>query len=55
MVFKPIKIDCLLRPVECQSCGYVHINGEEVEESKFDIIMQMYAKKLNKKDFFGKV
>jgi len=49
-----IKIDCYV-PVECQSCGYVHINGEEVEESKFDIIMQMYAKKLDKKDFFGKV
>ena len=37
------------------SCGFVHITGEEVEESKFDIRMQMYAKKLDKKDFFGKV
>ena len=37
------------------SCGFLHITGEEVEESKFDIRMQMYAKKLDKKDFFGKV
>ena len=37
------------------SCGFLHISGEEVEESKFDIRMQMYAKKLDKKDFFGKV
>ena len=37
------------------SCGFVHITGEEVEESKFDIRIQMYAKKLDKKDFFGKV
>ena len=33
----------------------MNISGEEVEESKFDITMQMYAKKLDKKDFFGKV
>ena len=38
-----------------RSCGFVNISGEEVEESKFDIAMQMYAKKLDKKDFFGKV
>ena len=38
-----------------RSCGFVHITGEEVEESKFDITMQMYGKKLDKKDFFGKV
>jgi len=38
-----------------KSCGFVNISGEEVEESKFDITMQMYAKKLDKKDFFGKV
>ncbi|XP_065898751.1 copine-9-like [Dysidea avara] len=37
-----------------KSCGFVNISGEEVEESKFDITMQMYAKKLDKKDFFGK-
>ena len=37
------------------SCGFLHVTGEEVEESKFDIKMQMYAKKLDKKDFFGKV
>ena len=35
--------------------GFLHIVGEEVEESKFDINMKMYAKKLDKKDFFGKV
>ena len=35
--------------------GCVHITGEEMEESKFDINMKMYAKKLDKKDFFGKV
>jgi len=47
---------CMLLPcIACQCCGYIHINGEEVEESKFDITMQMYAKKLDKKDFFGKV
>ena len=33
----------------------MHITGEEMEESKFDINMKMYAKKLDKKDFFGKV
>ena len=35
--------------------GFVHIAGEELEESKFDIDMKLYAKKLDKKDFFGKV
>ena len=33
----------------------MHITSEEVEESKFDINMKLYAKKLDKKDFFGKV
>ena len=33
----------------------MHIAGEEMEQSKFDINMKLYAKKLDKKDFFGKV
>jgi len=35
--------------------GFLHITGEEIEESKFDIYMKLYASKLDKKDFFGKV
>ena len=38
-----------------QSCGNVHITGEEVEDSKNQVHMQMYASNLDKKDFFGKV
>ena len=37
------------------NCGSVHVIGEEVEESKYDVTMQLYARKLDKKDFFGKV
>ena len=36
-------------------CGNVHINAEEVEESKCNVHMQMYAINLDKKDFLGKV
>jgi len=46
---------CIILFVAHSSCGLVNISGEEVEESKFDITMQLYAKKLDKKDFFGKV
>lgn len=35
--------------------GFLNITGEEIEESRFDINMKMYANKLDKKDFFGKV
>ena len=38
--------------------GLLHVTGEEIcDESKFDpdICMKMYASKLDKKDFFGKV
>ena len=26
-----------------------------MEDSKYDVMMELYAKKLDKKDFFGKV
>ena len=41
--------------VGSQYSGNVHINGEEIEESKHIVHMQMYATDLDKKDFFGKV
>ena len=41
--------------IASRSCGFVHVTGEEVEDSKYDVVMQLYARKLDKKDFFGKV
>ena len=38
-----------------RSCGFVHVVAEEVADSKYDVTMELYAKKLDKKDFFGKV
>ena len=38
-----------------RSCGSVHVVAEEVADSKYDVMMELYAKKLDKKDFFGKV
>ena len=38
-----------------RSCGFVHVVAEEVADSKYDVMMELYAKKLDKKDFFGKV
>ncbi|XP_065898772.1 copine-9-like [Dysidea avara] len=37
-----------------KSCGVIHIQGEEIGESKYDITMKLYCTKLDKKDFFGK-
>ena len=37
-----------------RSCGFVHVVAEEVADSKYDVTMELYAKKLDKKDFFGK-
>ena len=36
-------------------CGNIHINGEEVEDSKQKVHIQMYATNLDKKDLLGKV
>ena len=41
--------------IASRTCGFVHVIGEEVEDSKYDVTMELYAKKLDKKDFFGKV
>ena len=38
-----------------RSCGLVHVVAEEVADSKYNVMMELYAKKLDKKDFFGKV
>ena len=38
-----------------RSCGFVHVTGEEVEDSKYDVTVKLCARKLDKKDFFGKV
>ena len=35
--------------------GTICIVAEELEDSKYDITMQLSATKLDKKDFFGKV
>ena len=45
----------LLFLVDHKNCGNVHINAEEVEDSKCNVHMQMYATNLDKKDFLGKV
>lgn len=46
---------CLLFTIGNKICGNVHINAEEIEESKCNVHMQMYATNLDKKDFLGKV
>ena len=38
-----------------KTCGKVHVLGEELEDNKFDLVMQFSANNLDKKDFFGKV
>ena len=35
--------------------GKIRLQTEEVADSKFSIIQQLSASKLDKKDFFGKV
>ena len=40
---------CCLFTVDYKICGNVHINAEEVEDSKCNVHMQMYATNLDKK------
>lgn len=35
--------------------GSISITAEEVQDSKFEVKMQLSGSKLDKKDFFGKV
>lgn len=35
--------------------GNIIIGAEEIEDSKFEVTLQLSASKLDKKDFFGKV
>lgn len=36
------------------NCGKIHVQGEEIEDNKFDLFIQLSANNLDKKDFFGK-
>ena len=38
-----------------QPRGNILISAEEIEDSKFEVNLQLSASKLDKKDFFGKV
>lgn len=46
---------CTMHAGKHGNFGKVHITGEEVASSKFEISMQLAANNLDKKDFFGKV